>query len=167
MTQSRLLLGWLVALLIVPRAACQQPSRSPLHHRVSGSEQYVTVWKTAGSGIETVERIVVADSTAWSKMWTRLMSRHVVPPARPAVNFDTSLVVVATAGPGASGTSIQIDSLRLRENELVVYVRKVMAGVGCQGDLMIRYPAHVIQISRPGKPVRFVDDSVITSRCDS
>ena len=171
MNKSGLLLGWTAALLVVPVAACQQPRTSPpASHPAPASEQYVTILNTSVSGVQTVERVVIGDSTTWSKMWTRLMSNYAIPssaPARPAVNFDTSLVVVATAGPSADGTSVQIDSLRSRENELVVYVRYVRIGDHCLGDLMIHYPTHVIQISRPGKPVRFVDDTVIGPPCDS
>jgi hypothetical protein len=87
------------------------------------------------------------------------------PPQRPAVDFDSGMVIVATSGQSASGTSIRINRIRLRRDELVVYVLQSRSGVGCTGDMMIYYPARVIEVGRLDKPVRFVDDSLITSKC--
>ena len=167
MVRARMLGGCVGFLLMAPgRVACQHPKDpSPLSLPATSPDPYATILHTSNSGIHGAERTVIADSVAWAQMWGRLMAMHPFPPPRPPVDFNSSLVIVAASGERAAGTSIRIDSTRLLRDELVVYVRQSSSGVGCMGDMMIRYPAHAIQVRRRDKPVRFVNDSIITSKC--
>jgi hypothetical protein len=127
---------------------------------------YTTILRTGNSGLGAgAERAVIRNSAEWTTMWERLMGMHPFPPPLPAVDFDSGMVIVAASGQSLSGTSIRIDRIRLRRDTLVVYVRQSKSGVNCTGDLAIYYPAHVIQVAQLDKFVRFVNDSVITSRC--
>ncbi len=93
-------------------------------------------------------------------MRAKLSAAPVRPLPRPEINFDSSTVVVVSAGSTGAGHSIGIDSARMSGTHLEIYVRETMVE-HCMSDLRMRYPAHAVRGRRPAGAVRFVNDCTI------
>ena len=107
---------------------------------------------------------MVRDSAAWANMWRRLTETQGRPLGPPTVGFDSSIVVVVSAGSTGAGHSIRIDSAVVSGADMEIYVRETRVEVCNQSDLMMRSPAHAVRVVRTAGEVRFVEDSTVR-RC--
>lgn len=130
----------------------------------AGRQSTDSLFLVSTSGLQKRERVVVRDSAAWASMWRRLTDMQVRPPGSPPVGFDSSLVVVVSAGATGSGHSIRIDSARVNGTDLEIYVRETKLEVCNVSDMSMKYPAHAVRVRRSVESVRFVEDSTVR-RC--
>jgi hypothetical protein len=142
-------------------AACQRRDTLPRH---AGEVPTDSLFLGSTSGLEHRERVVIRDSAAWVTMWGRLTATQGLPLGPPAVAFDSSLVVVVSAGSTGAGHSIRIDSARVRGADLEIYVRETKVEMCNMSDMMMRSPAHAVRVRRTVESVRFVEDSTVR-RC--
>jgi hypothetical protein len=143
--------------------ACQQ-QRQQAAGQPAGRVTVDSVYLTSNSGIQKRERTVVTDSVSWARMWTRLTADHVIPLPLPEIEFDSNVVVVASAGTTAAGHSVRIDSVTSSTMGMKVHVRDIIYDLCGPSDLEVRYPAHAVRVRRPAGPLHFVEDSTVR-RC--
>ncbi|MBI3911589.1 MAG: protease complex subunit PrcB family protein [Armatimonadetes bacterium] len=98
---------------------------------------------------------VIRTPAAWQGFWRRHTAGVEPPPARPRVNLDREMVIVALMGEQqTSGYAIRIQNVVYGENEVVVHVRERQP----EGDgaLLVRTrPFHCVAVPRSDLNVRF------------
>ena len=100
-------------------------------------------------------RVVVRDQSHWSELWQR--GQGPGPPASaPAIDFTSSMVLVATRGGHAStGYGVRIDTVYQSGDSLVAWVRSERP---CEIVLpMMTYSWDAVRIPRAALPVAFVE----------
>lgn len=151
--------------------ACQRTERSTAENVAQAEsrpnrealESLTTILHTFDADLDEPQRVVIRDSVSWAGMWEKLVGRYIPPPAVPYVNFGSTLVVVATSGSqGTSGYDIRVDSARVQDGELVIYVLETRPGRSCNISAMaVTNPAHAVQVWRIVERERFVDRLVV------
>ncbi len=115
-----------------------------------------TIAREQQSGVSDVRRLVIRDEATWRAFWTEFVSSRAPAPTRPAVDFDRSMVLVATMGTQRSGGyAILIDRAYREDGALVAVVRTLTPGPACMTMQSLTSPADIVVVARSGLPVRF------------
>lgn len=119
-----------------------------------------TLYQNQNSGVEDSRRVVIRSDSTWQRLWGELHGRQMNPPEPPPVDFDRSIVVVATSGQKSTGGhSIDIEGVLANADGVWVSVVKTEPGEGCVTTQALTAPA--VAVKAPGRdgPVKFVDYS--------
>ncbi|MES2298397.1 MAG: protease complex subunit PrcB family protein [Pseudomonadota bacterium] len=112
------------------------------------------------SGIASAQTALVKDAQAWDTLWARHSADQKQPPAAPAVDFSSNMVVAVFAGnqPGGCYT-LNIENVYRNGGALNVLYRITAPGreMICKEDASA--PAQMLAIARSTDNVRFVDAS--------
>lgn len=121
---------------------------------------------TFSSGLREPARTVVRDAALWEATWAAIWSRHEPEPARPAIDFDREMVVVAALGERASGGhAILVDSATVAGGTLVVHLRTTSPGPRCYVTAALTQPVDAVRLPRHEGAVEFRERAEV-SRCD-
>ncbi len=115
-----------------------------------------------GGGFPEFQRLVVRDLVRWEDVWVRATFGQPSPPARPAVNFERYMLIVAAAGRMNPGDRIQIDSVGVREELYVVIVNTV---VECEPFPADAYPVIIVRVARDDRAVAFSEKRGRAAHC--
>jgi hypothetical protein len=108
-------------------------------------------------GVGDPTRAVIRDSTAWEAFWTEAHALMEPMPPIPAVDFTSSMLLVAALGTRSSGGHrVTIDSVA-RGATLRVFVTAVAPGPDCMTTLSITWPVQVVRVPRFDGSVEFVE----------
>jgi hypothetical protein len=116
-------------------------------------------------GIADSLRRVITDAAAWQQVWDGATSRRPTPPPIPSVDFENEMIILVAAGRMRVGSSIQVDSVGIRElstaegdteDFLVVSVRTVEACSAFESDV---YPLEIVRVTKFEGGVRYVESS--------
>jgi PrcB C-terminal len=117
-------------------------------------ESLVRLYHSESSGMDSAARLILRDSTSWSRAWTRLSGRT----APPQVEFSTHMVLIAAMGTMPSGGfDVTIDSVTTTGAEYSIFVRTSRPGEGCPVPAVITQPVDVVRVPRRVLPPRFVE----------
>ncbi|MEO7522348.1 MAG: protease complex subunit PrcB family protein [Gemmatimonas sp.] len=116
------------------------------------------------SGVDEPERLVVRDSAAWSRLWTRVHARQTPIPPLPRVDFTRDMVVFAALGTKPSGGfSVLLDSaFEASDGGIDVVVRSIKPGPKCGVTAALTEPVDIARLARRESPVNFVERSETT-----
>lgn len=106
------------------------------------------------SGITTVARIVVRDSSTWRQVWRRVTERFTPAPTLPRVDFDSNMVLLAAAGQMQAGDYIRVDFVGIVGSRMYSVVR---TGGGCFPVEQSRYPVDIVRVPRVEGEVVFLE----------
>lgn len=121
--------------------------------------------ETAYSELDERERRVLRSPAEWQSYWRRLDPAEPGSSA-PAVNFDTSSVVVAAMGRRPTGGySVAVREVGRSAAGLEVTVEEIAPGPGCITTQAFTAPAVAVKIPRVDGPVRFREVTQ-TRSCD-
>ncbi|MDP2496432.1 MAG: protease complex subunit PrcB family protein [Candidatus Palauibacterales bacterium] len=114
------------------------------------------------SGFDERSRQLIRTSAAWEEAWRQLHEGRSDVPERPAVDFETSMVVLATMGSRRSGGyDIDVESVHRDGESMYVVVTERSPGESCGVTAAITTPATAVRVPRADGEVEFVEkDSV-------
>lgn len=114
------------------------------------------------SGMTTRQRLVIRDAATWANVWQQLASPFQPVPPVPAVDFATSLVVVAAMGQkNTGGYAITVDDVRATAGEVSISVTEQAPGSGCSVIQALTAPVAVVVVTpRFAGPATFVERAV-------
>jgi len=114
------------------------------------------------SGLRAASRSVVTDPVSWATVWERIHSPALPQPRRPAVDFSSDAVLVASLGERVTGGfDIRVDSVLSSGGWTAVYVTTSSPGHGCQVPQEVTQPVQAVRLPRPRGAVYFEDRAVV------
>lgn len=153
MTGMRMLAG-IAAVAAV--AACSESATGPGSGAAVLEAQDVLVITSAWSGYTAPRQVVVADAQAWAAEWQTIWANHTQPPALPAIDFATSVIVIAAMGQRpTTGYSITIAEVRAANGSLQVDVQERSPGASCVTGQALTSPVHIVQVPRHSTTASF------------
>ena len=100
-------------------------------------------------------REVVRDAARWAEAWAAVQPTRVAP---PAVDFAGQVAIVACLGVRRSGGyAIEIESVAVADDALVVTVRHRGPAPGAITTQALTAPFHIVRVARTTLPVRWVE----------
>jgi hypothetical protein len=152
------------AMLASGLAACGGDPADPAFGREAQllqARQVVSI-SDSWSGFQAPTRIVIADAQAWADAWSTIHAHLTVPPALPAVDFSTSVLVLAAMGPrSTTGHSVVIQEVRVGGGgALGVTVLERSPGASCVTGQAITSPVHVVEVPRHATTASFTVNTV-------
>jgi hypothetical protein len=117
------------------------------------------LYRDKNSGLDQPVRCVVRRAEEWAALWAAIRQRHLESPPTPppAVDFETSMVLVVAMGSQSStGYGIGIINVRRTESGLVVTVLRYTPG-RCRVGAAFTEPVHALSIPRDDIPIHFIE----------
>ncbi|HEY6179859.1 MAG TPA: protease complex subunit PrcB family protein [Kofleriaceae bacterium] len=116
------------------------------------------------SGITSQQRLVVHDAATWATVWHDLSGTVQPPPAVPAIDFGTTVVVVAAMGnEPTGGYAIKIDEVRVNAGNASISVTEDSPGANCSVTQAVSAPADVVIAARFDGDATFVERTTQTA----
>jgi hypothetical protein len=101
-------------------------------------------------------RIVLRSASEWASYWIGNNRLCTPPPAPAGVDFAKEMLVYASIGKRMSPRdSIAIDGSGVRNDSLIVVVRRWTLKDGCPGPQQATYPQALVKLPADSRPVRF------------
>ncbi|MFC3503891.1 protease complex subunit PrcB family protein [Micromonospora krabiensis] len=108
---------------------------------------------------------MVRTQPEWEQRWRGLMAKEGQPPAPPAVDWTTEMVVFYVLGTRPSGGySVRIDEISVRDGRLTVRVEESRPGRSCDSADVLTNPFHAVATSASDATVA-VDLDADSHRC--
>jgi hypothetical protein len=112
-------------------------------------------------------RIVIRSAFEWEAYWQGNNLACAPPPVPAGVDFTREMLVYASIGKRmAPQDSIAIDGSGMRNDSLIVAVRRWMLKRGCPGPQRATYPQSLVKLPADSVPVRF-SEVHITIPCEA
>jgi hypothetical protein len=145
------------ALAAVLLAACADPTDPAVPETATRlASQEVLVIQTGWSGFEQPVRRVIADDAAWEAVWRTLHAHSTEVPARPAIDFGASVLLLAAMGTQPTGGySVTITEVRAHQGTLYATVVERSPGPSCGTFQALTSPVHIVQVPRQGTVAQF------------
>lgn len=100
--------------------------------------------------------LVIRDQASWQTLWVEMTQNMLPAPPLPTVDFSKDMVLVAAAGVGGWGRSIEIAGAgESPSGEVVVAVTITSPGKGCVVPQVITSPVDIATIPRSDANVVF------------
>lgn len=110
------------------------------------------------SAIEERDRLVIREQEAWESFWLRATANYHPPPPVVQVDFERSMVVVATMGlRHTGGYNIEIEALHRLGNDLYVTVRETSPGRACGTYQAETKPLAAARVQKVSGQVIFIE----------
>jgi hypothetical protein len=120
------------------------------------------VYQTDRLGIADSLRIAVRDEFTWSEVWADATSGDPAPPPTPRIDFDRDMILLVAAGRMDPGDRIQVDSVGVRNEDLMVIVRTV---VDCREFTSDVYPLEIVRTGKSDRRIRWVERREVAAHC--
>jgi len=159
----------LVAACKLPEKGPETPAAGPLppgtHALASGAR--LPVPPADAQCYSSPVRTVFHSASEWASYWTG-NNRFCTPPPVPAgVDFTREMLVYAAIGKRMSPQdSISIDGSGVRNDSLIIVVRRWTLKNGCPGPQRTTYPQSLVKLPADSVPVRF-SEVHITIPCEA
>jgi hypothetical protein len=112
------------------------------------------------SGIGDSLRVVVRDASTWQALWVRIQGQREPKTAAPLVDFSGQMVVaVALGSRGSTGYAINVDSVRVGDGMMRVFVTKSYPASGSEVGWMGTAPLDAVRVPRYMGTVTFVEST--------
>lgn len=154
--------GVLLALSGVLLAGLSACGGGPPLNTVAPLPAQARVYQTDRLGIGDSLRVVIRDPIAWNEAWANATSGDPSPPAMPEINFDRDMALLVAAGRMDPGDRIQVDSVGVRDEDLMVIVRITE---DCRQFTSDVYPLEIVRVARSDRPVRWVERRELAPHC--
>jgi len=101
-------------------------------------------------------RTVFHSELEWNAYWTGVNKTCTAPPLPEGVDFGREMLVFASVGKRMSPRdSIAIDASGVRNDSLIVVVRRWLLKDGCPGPRRATFPQSLVKLPATPHPVRF------------
>jgi hypothetical protein len=139
-----------------PPADSGSPSEEP-----GGDDGVVvdTVYMALVSGLSEPTRAVLDSGEEWSAMWAQVGAVLAPLPDAPAVDLESTQVVVIGLGVRPSGGyAVELAGVQRAEASLTIAVREVTPGAGCVTTQALTQPVLVLAVPRSGDVFQFTEE---------
>lgn len=110
------------------------------------------------SGFDERSRQVIRTSDAWEEAWRQLHDGRSDVPERPAVDFETGMVVLAAMGSRPTGGyAIEVEAVHREAGTLYVVVRETSPGESCGTTQAFTAPTTAVRVPRVSGDVHFIE----------
>lgn len=114
------------------------------------------------SGLTEPQRLVIRDAAAWEQVWNAIYRHHSSPPARPAIDFQREMVIVAALGERPTGGfSILVETATETTAGVTIGIRSVSPGSRCAVTLAITQPVDIARVTRRNGIVTFAETTQV------
>ena len=114
------------------------------------------------SGFDERSRRIIRTTGAWEEAWEQLHEGRSPMPERPAVDFESSMVILAAMGSRPTGGhDIEVESVHRHGESLFVVVRETSPGDGCIVTQAFTAPTTAVRIPRADGDVEFVEEETV------
>lgn len=138
---------FVAALLGLALSACATPSAAPLPLTELARGNY--------GQITTPRREVIRDQASWDRRWSEMQLTRMAP---PEVDFSGQMVVAVFMGQRRTGGyAIEVASVEVGAEELVITVRETSPAAGSINTQALTAPYHAVRVAKTELPVRWVD----------
>lgn len=110
------------------------------------------IYRDDSGGLRDSAQYVVRDEAAWVELWTQITETQLNPPERPAVDFETHMLLVLAAGRMRAGDQIHVDSVGVRNNVYIAFASIVDA---CEALDIEVYPLEIARVESTDRQVQF------------
>lgn len=125
-----------------------------------------TLYASTVSGLYERKRAVLTDQETFSAVWDQVHDNHVPTPEAPEVDFEDSMVIVASMGGRPSGGYvIRIEGIARVGDDLRVELSETSPGKTCGTISMITAPVVMVQVPKVEGDVVFREESRV-QECD-
>lgn len=126
--------------------------------------QFSELTKNDNSGYMEKKNLIIASTEAYDEAWNELFSNFMKKPPVPAINFETSMVILVTMGEKTNGGySIHVKSITENEKDVVVLIEERIPAKNCMTTSVIVYPAQLIELPATDKEIIFTTEENIYS----
>jgi hypothetical protein len=153
------------ALSVLVLAGCKLPEKGPetpdagplppgTHALAAGAR--LPVPAVTAQCYSSSVRIVFHSAFEWNSYWTGNNALCNAPPLPPGVDFAREMLVYASIGKRMSPRdSLSIDGSGIRNDSLIVVLRRYTLQDGCPGPRQPTYPQALVKLPAAMQPVRF------------
>lgn len=114
------------------------------------------------SGLVEPARMVINDPATFASVWARVFVKLSEAPPLPNVDFGREQVIVAALGEKpSSGYGIEVASVDVEGDEVVVGVVSTTVGGGCGASQVLTQPVDIVKIPLPRMGVRFAEHAAV------
>ncbi len=138
-------------------AACGGPADT-----VAPVADWARLYQTDRLGIADSLRVVIQDRFTWSEAWADATSGDPSPPPLPAIDFGRDMILLVAAGRMDPGDRIQVDSVGVRDEDLMVVVRTIQ---DCREFTRDVYPLEIVLVGKSDRRVRWVERREMALHC--
>ncbi len=118
------------------------------------------------SGITDRRRVVLRTEQEWEAFWNEFVANLSPAPERPAIDFATQMVLVATMGSrNTGGYAIAVEGVFEGPDNLLVRVLESSPGSSCVTPQVLTAPATAVSFARSELAVEF-EDAAIVHECN-
>ena len=152
----------MLSLACTVSALAQQPRASSGATPVAPSTPLTRFRESDGfaqfSGLTDSVRVVIRESTEWTRYWAIINRPFFPQPPEPAVDFSREAGIVASLGSRPTGGfTIRIDQVTTEADRLIVSVVRTLPGAGCALAAVVTQPVDIVRIATPAQPIAFVE----------
>lgn len=157
----------LVAALLAALAACgggegtDEPPAGPLPpgtHPIAAGARLPAPVRSANCYSGPM-RIVFHSQDEWDTYWVDERRGCAAPPLPPGVDFARDMLVYAAMGKRMSPRDrISIDGSGVRNDTVIVALRRVILADGCPGPRRPTFPQSLVKIPADTRPLRFSEE---------
>jgi hypothetical protein len=110
------------------------------------------------SGMKTRQRLVVRDAATWANAWQQIAATMPPPPAAPAVDFSSDLLIVAAMGTmPTGGYSIDVDDVGVGGGNASISITEQSPGPTCVVTQSLTAPVVVVVVPKFAGQATFVE----------
>lgn len=144
------LLGFIAATALVLACARQEATEPPVGSATQlPVERVDTLVRELNTGVTERKRDVIRSQEEWGAFWARVYAPLRPVPELPAVNFEESVIVVASMGERSSGGyAIDVDEVEQTDAGLRVVVRETSPGASCMTTAALTQPVVAVRVPR-------------------
>ena len=146
----------------IPDAGPLPPGTKPL-----AREAILTPPPAGGNCYASPVRQVIYSQVEWESFWRGNNPTCPVPPVPAGVDFSRDMLVYASMGKRMTPRdTISIDASGIRNDSVIVVVRRAVLRNGCTGPRGESFPQALAKVPMDHRPVRF-SEAHITIPCDA
>ncbi len=120
------------------------------------AEDFKTIVKGAFGGVDRPLQVVVTNETQWVDLWTRHTASAIPKPSIPPIDFSkSSLIFVSSGRKTSGGYSIEISSVKQKNDYTEVTVTSKGPKPGALTAEALTAPFHIVEIPRVSGEVKF------------
>ncbi|HEX8245152.1 MAG TPA: hypothetical protein VF541_16695 [Longimicrobium sp.] len=104
-------------------------------------------------------RIVFHTQEEWNTYWVDVQRGCAAPPLPPGFDFSRDMLVYAAMGKRMSPRDrISIDGSGVRNDTVIIALRRVMMTEGCPGPRQPTFPQSLVKLPADNRPLRFSEE---------
>lgn len=124
--------------------------------------QFETIEKRISPNTNEKGNYIIKNVSEWAFLWNKIYFGAIIKPELPEINFDKYTVIAVFNGVEKSGGyDIEITKVGEKNNNIYIFVKKILPGSGCITSQSFANPYHIIGLVKSDKEVQYVEKEEI------